>query len=263
MARKTPNQKEWERQIKRIERIVTRLSKEGITFIRSPIPEQPKRITQKQLSLISSLTKSTLKAVAKEEPTKPQKPKAPTPPKKRRKRGTKLEIKHPRPPMSEETKQKLSQKAKERWARKKAEQATQEPPSTELPPIDTTIPRTPTPTEIPTPIESTEPNPVWQVVLEAVRNRIMSANNRNIANYILRELESEIDFAEGGEQEVGMRLFQNSDLAIESADIIMYASSRDDLKQSAYALLSLIYAETPSPAVADSLDELAYADIKR
>lgn len=60
MAKLTPNQQEFEKQIKRIKRIMRQAEKEGITFMRSPLPERPKRITKQRLELISRIKKQTV-----------------------------------------------------------------------------------------------------------------------------------------------------------------------------------------------------------
>lgn len=57
----TNNQIEWLRQINRIQRIVKRLQKSGATFIRSPLPIQPKRITQKRLDLVRAMTPKVIR----------------------------------------------------------------------------------------------------------------------------------------------------------------------------------------------------------
>ena len=61
MAKLTPNQQEFERQIRRIKRLMRQSEKEGITFMRSPLPERPKRITKSRLELIKRITKQIVK----------------------------------------------------------------------------------------------------------------------------------------------------------------------------------------------------------
>lgn len=51
----TPNAKAFEREVKRLTRIVKQAEKRGITFLTSPIPEKPERVTKKQLRLISAI----------------------------------------------------------------------------------------------------------------------------------------------------------------------------------------------------------------
>lgn len=60
MAKLTPNQQEFERQLRRIKRLMRESEKEGITFMRSPLPERPKRITKQRLELISRIKKQTV-----------------------------------------------------------------------------------------------------------------------------------------------------------------------------------------------------------
>lgn len=60
----TQNQKEFARLQAKIKRLIREVEKEGVTFIRSPLPEQPKRITQKRLDLLSRINKRTVRQYA-------------------------------------------------------------------------------------------------------------------------------------------------------------------------------------------------------
>ncbi len=55
---------QWDREIKRLQRIVKRLEKEGFTFSISPIPEKPKRVTHKRLLSIQAITPKVVKTFA-------------------------------------------------------------------------------------------------------------------------------------------------------------------------------------------------------
>ena len=55
---------QWDREIKRLQRIVKRLEKEGFTFSISPIPEKPKRVTHKRLLSIQAITPKIVKTFA-------------------------------------------------------------------------------------------------------------------------------------------------------------------------------------------------------
>lgn len=56
----TPNQKEWEKELKRLQQFIRRAKKRGYTFSEDVIPETPKRITKKQLSKIKGINPQTL-----------------------------------------------------------------------------------------------------------------------------------------------------------------------------------------------------------
>ena len=47
----------FQREVERLERIVKKANKQGIVFLKSPIPETPERVTKKRLSLIQNITK--------------------------------------------------------------------------------------------------------------------------------------------------------------------------------------------------------------
>ena len=56
----TPNQKEYQKQINRVNRIIREGQKMGLTIDYSVIPEKPKRITKKQLQLIKAIKPRTI-----------------------------------------------------------------------------------------------------------------------------------------------------------------------------------------------------------
>lgn len=53
--RLTPNQKEWEKELNRIQRFISRATNRGFIFEENIIPEKPKRITKKRLQALKSL----------------------------------------------------------------------------------------------------------------------------------------------------------------------------------------------------------------
>lgn len=55
---------QWDREIKRLQRIVRKFEKEGFTFSTSPIPEKPKRVTHKSLLSIQAITPKIVKTFA-------------------------------------------------------------------------------------------------------------------------------------------------------------------------------------------------------
>ena len=55
---------QWDKEIKRLERIVRKFEKEGFTFSISPIPEKPKRVTHKALLSIQAITPKIVKTFA-------------------------------------------------------------------------------------------------------------------------------------------------------------------------------------------------------
>ena len=55
---------QWDKEIKRLERIVRKFEKEGFTFSISPIPEKPKRVTHKSLLSIQAITPKIVKTFA-------------------------------------------------------------------------------------------------------------------------------------------------------------------------------------------------------
>lgn len=60
----TPNQREWKKELKRLQQFIRRAKKRGYTFPDDVIPETPKRITKKQLSKIKGINTQTLYAQA-------------------------------------------------------------------------------------------------------------------------------------------------------------------------------------------------------
>lgn len=55
---------QWDKEIKRLQRIVRKFEKEGFTFSTSPIPEKPKRVTHKSLLSIQAITPKIVKTFA-------------------------------------------------------------------------------------------------------------------------------------------------------------------------------------------------------
>ena len=62
----SPNQKAYSKEVHRIQTHIDRLKREGLT-ISNVIPETPKRITQKDIDYLSSITPAVLRAKAEEE----------------------------------------------------------------------------------------------------------------------------------------------------------------------------------------------------
>jgi len=61
MANKlTPNQQEFEKQLRRIKRLMRQAENEGITFMRSPLPERPTHVTRARLDLISRINRQVM-----------------------------------------------------------------------------------------------------------------------------------------------------------------------------------------------------------
>lgn len=58
----SPNAQAFEREVKRLQRLVKIAENKGIVFISSPIPEKPDIVTRKKLNLIKSLTKSDIES---------------------------------------------------------------------------------------------------------------------------------------------------------------------------------------------------------
>ncbi|MBO7697005.1 MAG: hypothetical protein J6T10_30615 [Methanobrevibacter sp.] len=57
MKKPSKNLAAFQREVERLERIVKKANKQGIVFLKSPIPETPERVTKKRLSLIQNITK--------------------------------------------------------------------------------------------------------------------------------------------------------------------------------------------------------------
>lgn len=58
----TPNEQEWEKQIRRLQRLIKQTEREGYTFIRSPLPEEkPRRITKQTIKELQSIKLKQLK----------------------------------------------------------------------------------------------------------------------------------------------------------------------------------------------------------
>lgn len=60
----TQNQLLFKKQIARIKRLIRKLEKQGEGFMKFPLPEIPKRVTQKKLELLSTIKTKTLKSYA-------------------------------------------------------------------------------------------------------------------------------------------------------------------------------------------------------
>ena len=61
----TPNQQEWEKELKRLNRFIKRAEKRGYIFDENIIPETPQRITKKKLSEIKQINADVLYDTAK------------------------------------------------------------------------------------------------------------------------------------------------------------------------------------------------------
>ena len=58
----SPNAQAFEREVKRLQRLIKIAENKGIVFISSPIPEKPAVVTRKRLNLIHSITKSDIES---------------------------------------------------------------------------------------------------------------------------------------------------------------------------------------------------------
>ena len=67
MLRLTPNQIAWDKEIRRIQNFMKRAEKRGYSFEEIELPKKPKRITQKAIGELKSLTPSKLYTQAKYE----------------------------------------------------------------------------------------------------------------------------------------------------------------------------------------------------
>ena len=133
MAKLTANQREFEKQIRRINRLINKVEAEGLVFIKPPIePVKPKRISKSRLEKLQSISLPSLRAKAYEidettgevipykDPQYPRRRKKPEPfyPSKR---GISLQ----KPPLSEEqlhrVRQEAGRKAQETIKRRMAE----------------------------------------------------------------------------------------------------------------------------------------------
>ena len=61
----TPNQQEWEKELKRLNQLIKRAEKRGYIFDENIIPKTPKRITKKKLSEIKEIKADALYNTAK------------------------------------------------------------------------------------------------------------------------------------------------------------------------------------------------------
>lgn len=56
----TPNQKQWEKEIRRLKQFIRRAEKRGFTWAKNVIPEKPARITKKAIARLQELTPEKL-----------------------------------------------------------------------------------------------------------------------------------------------------------------------------------------------------------
>ena len=97
-------------------------------------------------------------------------------------------------------------------------------------------------------------------ILQNVRRILNGANNQRTADFLLRELESEI--IEIGEDVMVFRLARYED-AISKAEAVAYDSDNERLKQNAAALAAIIYGAVVPPSVLEQIEELANEDIPK
>lgn len=293
----TANQAEWEKQQKRLQRLLTKLEQEGMTFTHSPIPETPHRITQKKLEDIKSITKKTLKSLADNQPPKPTyQPSPPSKPRTRAKQPEPFEPHKPRSPVSETTREKLREAGKARKGRptrakppsrkgtthteetkkkisegvkasaqRRKEQATpiKRPPMSEetKKKLSESMKKRWEEKRKQEEVETTPDFPQgWYEALYELRNLIQTGKNRNISNYLLSLLEDEIDLAEGGEKEVGNRLLRSRAEAISMAQGACFDSGAETVANNAYALARLITNGDLPPSAAEDIELLANED---
>ena len=135
-----------------------------------------------------------------------------------------------------------------------------------------TIPEAPTPEE-PEPIEPEIPDdydeeyePIDAIpnrgyeILQSVRRILSHANNQQTADFLLRELESEVE--QLGEDVMVFRLARFED-AISKAEAVAYDSDNEKLKQNAAALAAIIYGGVTPPYILEEIEELANEDIPK
>lgn len=60
MAKKTPNQIAFEKEVRRIQRAITRIEKRGFEFTEKPSLQKPSRVTKKQLARLKAIKPETL-----------------------------------------------------------------------------------------------------------------------------------------------------------------------------------------------------------
>ena len=240
--RLTPNQKQFEKEVKRLNRLLTISIKKGIVFEESPIPEKPKRITYKRLSAIHNITLSDLqsKGYVYDE-FENLVPYVPTVKSRKRKAL-------PRPPKKEKTQ--ITYPSAIYFEQGKSEDFT------EIPEDEFNFPE--------------EPAQGWLTVLNNLTSILSSGMNTNICNYLLDMLQDEINDAddfnddpnETGESIVGKRLMQAEERVIELATDVSYETSETEiLKQKAYDLAVLITDNSVSGMRAEDIERLAYEDI--
>lgn len=63
----TPTQSEWQKQIKRLQRIIRTEERKGLTIPAGIIPEQPKHVTKQKIEQLRSIKPATIRAVLKEQ----------------------------------------------------------------------------------------------------------------------------------------------------------------------------------------------------
>lgn len=277
----TPNAQAFEREVKRLQRLVKIAENKGIVFISSPIPEKPAVVTRKRLNLIHSITKSDIESKGYTLDKETGELQNYVPPKKSKPRTKLLYPTHSygshssalyKPKLSEEELHKVRSEAakksaqarKEREAndpeyakrmREKRSNAAKKAAETRRRRKQEQPPNTP-PEEQP-PDHSNLPSQ-GDSILANVRAELNGSVNGHIAQYLLDLLEDEIDA--NGEDVVIERLATAPERAIETANGSSYASDSDDVANCAYSLAFLITGGNVDGVMSIEIEQLAYED---
>lgn len=247
----TPNQAEFERQLKRITRIVKSAERDGLTFPRSIIPEAPKRITKKTLDDLKALTPTRARSMAEEKTTTASRPEEyERHPRKRGKFAADID-----PLTGRATEAPAETKPPKR---KKPKKATTPKPKTARPSASAPTPDTVITPEAPQTPDYL-PSASTKIIDELTAVLTSSVPNEEVADYLLSLLLDRI-YTEGAEV-VATRLEESHDRSIELATRAVYDSDSRTTRNvygSAIALAELITGGTLDPLISIELEQLAY-----
>lgn len=273
LRKPTANAAAFEKEVRRLQRIVKIAENKGIVFLTSPIPEKPKRITSKKLDLIQSLTKSDIESKGytfDKETGELQNYIPPNQSKRRRNRkiesiksGSVLKfntLKEASLRTYAEPKKKLTsdelKKIRSRVTETRREREVSDAEYKKRTDFDEYEDVHSDKYEETNQIDFVRPDRAT-TILHNFRAILNNAQNKNISNYLLDLMNDEMDSI--GEDGLAERLANASELLIELANGASFDSTAEGVASNAYSLASLILKEV-APAIKERIEEMAYED---
>ena len=272
----------FQKEINRLKRLVKQAEKKGITFLSSPLPEQPKRVTEKKLQETRAIKLRDIEAKGftidkqtgelqpvkrvgrrsgKNQIEKGAEIKAPSSStistkkknKKKKKSSQKKDKVKFRDLPKEEQKRRRSQWAKKGAETRRRNKQAKMPTLTTTP--ETSVPDLPTAEE---PLIPEEQAPEEMVILDLLRQEIITGVNSNVADYLLDVLEDQIGAY--GEEKFFEHIKNKDDETTYYARAAVNDSEPNKVFSSAMAFMELISVEAVSAFSRMDLEEAVERD---